>query len=69
MRHLVTLEVLGRRATLATANEAAWRQAVGSAVEAAVSGPWPQKRFSVRLEFRLLRPINAHAEWAPPRPR
>lgn len=51
-RHLVTLHVLGRPATFATAHEKAWKQAVRDAVIA--SGVQPHTaRFAVRMDFRL----------------
>jgi hypothetical protein len=61
-RHIVTLQVTGRPATLATAHEKPWKDAVRSAV--AVSGVQPQDaRFAVRLEFRLATARNANEVW------
>src|ERR1700722_7954124 len=51
-RHLVRIEVAGRPATLATAHERPWKEAVQAAV--AASGVRPQNaRVAVRIDFRL----------------
>ncbi|MEU8270771.1 hypothetical protein AB0B89_26895 [Sphaerisporangium sp. NPDC049002] len=63
-RHVVTVQVTGRPATLtfATAREKPWRDAVRSAV--AATGVQPQSaRFAVRLEFRLAAARNASEVW------
>jgi hypothetical protein len=62
-RHLVTLDVIGRPATFATAHEAPWKAAVRAAV--AQSGVQAQNdaRFWVRLEFRTPTPKNPNEVW------
>lgn len=61
-RHRVTLNVLGRPATFATAHESAWKSAVRAAV--AASGVQPSdSRFELHLVFRLATARNANEVW------
>lgn len=62
-RLLLRFEVTGRPATFATAHEAAWKALVREAVAVTGVGPWPENRFSVRLEFRTPRPTRTSEVW------
>jgi hypothetical protein len=61
-RHLVRIEVTGRPATFATADEHPWKEAVRAAV--AATGVRPRNaRFAVRIEFRLAPARTANEVW------
>src|SRR5262245_35120144 len=61
-RHLVTIQVVGRPATFATAHEKPWKDAVRAAI--AGSGVQPQvARFAVRVEFRLAAARSPNEVW------
>jgi Holliday junction resolvase RusA-like endonuclease len=61
-RHLVTVQVVGRPATFATAHEKPWKEAVRAAI--AASGVQPKAaRFAVRLEFRLAAARSPNEVW------
>jgi Holliday junction resolvase RusA-like endonuclease len=61
-RHLVTIQVLGRPASFATAHEKPWKDAVRSAV-AAASVPPQDARFAIRMDFRIAASKNANEVW------
>src|SRR5215469_11367032 len=61
-RHLVRIEVAGRPATFATAQERPWKEAVRAAITA--SGVAPQNaRFAVKIDFRLAATRSANEVW------
>jgi hypothetical protein len=61
-RHLVTIHVLGRPASFATAHEKPWKDAVRQAVAAAGIPP-QDARFAVRMDFRVAAPKNVNEVW------
>ena len=61
-RHLVTIEVIGRPATFATAHEKPWKEAVRASV--ASTGVRPgNTRFAVRNVFRLAASRTPNEVW------
>jgi hypothetical protein len=60
---LTRVEVVGRPASFATAHEAAWKALVREAITQDGGGPWPDQRFSVRLEFRTPSPARSSEVW------
>ncbi len=61
-RHLVSFTVHARPATFATAHEAAWREAVRSAVQASGVAPL-DARFAVSIDFRTPIPRHRGEAW------
>lgn len=59
----LSLDVVGRPATFATAHEVAWKEAIRAAVTASGVGPRPDACFEVRLDFRTPAPITANDRW------
>lgn len=62
-RHLVTIKVVGRPATFATAHEAPWKIAVRDAVTLSGVHAGDNNRYSVRMEFRTATPKNTNEVW------
>ena len=64
MRPFVTLEVVGRPATFATAHESAWKAEIRAAVARSdIEPPSAPARFSIRIEFRTVTPNNPNEQW------
>ena len=62
-RHYAEIRVLGRPATFATAHEAAWKDAVRSAIRSARLLPARDVRFRVAITFYTTTPTRPDERW------